>query len=193
MNLVRYQHEYKSLAKEGLRGKFSCGTYGGLELYDNGHQRPQHHTVWIPDGDTITDSIAIETVNGQLVGRPKEDNFIYFFVSGARGVGHNNHKELVVPLEVELLAAGGKAAHTPGCCNKITTAVFRVPTETRTVVVGDMYYGPWSQAIFFTRPLGTDAWEVKVEPYDRFCALNPNWPGLWTHGDSHLPLPALVQ
>lgn len=196
MNLVRYQNEIQALARGGLRSKFACGDYGGPAFDKSGNSdRPQHDTVWIPDGEVITDSITIESVNGQLVGRTGEDEYIYFFVSGARGNGHNNHKKLLIPTEVELLAGGGEAAHTTGCCNKITTAIFRVPKGTKKVVVGDMYYGKWSHAIFFTLA-GNGEWEVRVEPYDRFCALNPDWPGLWTQageGGEKLPLPALVQ
>lgn len=194
MNFIRFQNEFKSSSKAGLQEKLFCGTYGRTLDVEGGHEYPKHHTVWIPDGVVITDSISIKSVNGQLVATTQEDDFVYFWVSGARGCGHNNHKRLLIPSGVELLAAGGKEAHKPGCCNKITSVIFRVPKGAKRVIVGDLYYGEYSHAIIFTCANGE--WTVAVEPLDRFCALNPDWTGPWTTakgGEPRLPLPALVE
>ena len=96
---------------------------------------------------------------------------------------------------MDILAAGGKAAHQTAWCNKITSAIFRVSRGAERVVLGDLYYGEYSQAIIF---LCSDdgEWEVTVEPLDRFRALNPGWPGLWSEAEGDepsLPLPALVE
>lgn len=197
-NFVRYQNEFRSFANEAIRRRLNCGSYAyGAELHPaGGHEQPHHHTVWVPDGVGITDSVSIEAVNGQLVASSEEDDHLYFWVSGKRGNSHNMHRKLLVPEEVELLAAGGKEAHTQGNCNKISSAIFRVPKGTKRVVIGDMYGSSNSEAITFTRADGV--WAVTVEPYDRFCALNPNWKGVWLwptdeENKPPLPLPALVE
>lgn len=197
-NFVRYQHEYRSLSKEALRERISCGhSPYRVEFHPLGCRETRGHqdTVWIPNGIEVTTSVSITEVNQQLVATPKEDGFVYFWVSGARGSGHNIHKQLLLPQQVELLAAGAKPAHKTAWCNKITSGLFRVPKGTKRVMIGDMLYGEHSHAIDFI--VGPDGdWSVTVDPYDRFCALNPNWKGLWAEGKDGkppLPLPALVE
>lgn len=193
-NLVRYQNEIRTSAKGVVREKMSCGRgypYKPSLHIAGGHKTPEHHNVWVPDGEEITDTVSINTVNGQLVATSQEDDYIYFWVSGARGAGHNGHKKLLLPPEVELLAAGSHPSHTPGNCNKITSAIFRVPKGATRVFVGDFYCEEYSQAIIFTCSDGE--WVVTVEPYERFCATNPEWTGLWTEDEPPLPLPALVE
>ena len=193
-NFIRYQNETQAMAKNPLEKKISMGKYGGAKIDTAGAQGSNNHIIWIPDGVKITNTVSIKTVNGQLVTSPKEDDYIYFWVSGARGNGHNSPKRLLIPLGVEILASGAKEAHTTGCCNQISSVVFRVPKGTKRVVVGDLYYGEHSQAIIFTCNKGK--WSVKVEPVPRFQALNPEWPGLWSEekdGKPSLPLPALIE
>lgn len=194
-NFIRYQNEIRASAKGAVRGRLSCGRDNPSLHKAGGHGVPNHHTVWIPDGVEVTTSISIEVVNGQLVASPEEDDYIYFWVDGARGPSHNGHKKLLIPPppEVGLLAAGAKPKNQPGWCNKVTSVIFRVPKGTRKVVMGDFYYGEYSQVITFTSY--HEGWEVTLEAYDRFCALNTRWPGPWTkeEGDEpSIPLPALV-
>lgn len=189
MNLLRYQLKDRVMDKEPIANKiFLGGCCAELHL-DGGCVAPENNTVWILDGVEITDTISVEVVNGQLLAHQEEDNFVYFLISGALGNKYNRYKRLFIPSGIELLAAGGKET----CCNKISTVLLRAQKVIRRLVVGDMLYSQYSQAIEFV--CEGKEWVVKVQPYDRFCATNSVWGGPWGVGESGcpVPLPMLVE
>lgn len=201
-NVIVFQNDDRAMARMATAGslslarEYACGGYTQADFTCAGDEKEKFYRLpskmWIPDGVQIQDMLTVKSVNGQLLMLPEEDDNFYFFITGARGHGHNSHKHLLLPAGLDLLASGSRAAHTPGSCNMHSTVVFRVPRMTTKVMVGDLYYGDWSQAISFLRD-PEKGWEVEVELYDRWCALNYDWRGPWSEGNPSLPLPALVE
>lgn len=197
-NIVCFQNETNTFKTTlgGLKKYFKCGTYGSRQTIFWGREDkilPKPSTLWVASGHEIHDEMTVDTINGQLVMKEGGDKFFYFFVSGARGAGHNGHKKLHIPEGVEVIAAGGQDAHTRGNCNKISSVVFRVPKGARKVVVADLYYGSYDHVLMFKYVDGE--WLGERMPRDQFSALNPDWPGQWEENKDgvKIPFPAYVE